>query len=128
LVDVLVDLQVVDDVDALDHDHPVVCGLDLTGRLTDQSAFMCGDLTRLQRASKRAGQSAGSGGDHIVECRGAFRLTPWCDAVVLGHAGVHSEHHRFLNGGDLGASERAADPLDPHVRRVYDFTHGQHRR
>lgn len=110
-----VDGEVVRRVDALDHDHAVVLGLDLAGDLTEQVALTGWDLTRLQRASKGAGQSAAGGGDDVVERRRALGLGSGRNAVVLGDAGVDTEHHGLRLGRDMGAAKRTANALDTYA-------------
>jgi hypothetical protein len=89
---------------ALDHEHAVL-DLDLAGRLTDQSSLACRDLTRFQRASEGAGQSAPRGGDDVVERRRALGLPRCLNAVVLGDRVVDAEPHRLRFGGKCGSSQ-----------------------
>lgn len=114
--------QPVLNVDALDHQDAVI-RLDLTGRLACESAFACGDLTRLQRASERSGQSAGRRRDHVVERRRSLGVAAPCDAVVVGHGVVHPELDRLVARGQPGSPERPANPLDADARRVCDLAH-----
>jgi hypothetical protein len=58
--------EAVADSDPLDHEH-LVLGLDLADRLDLEAVPLNIDLTRVQRAGKRAGQSPTGGGDHVVE-------------------------------------------------------------
>jgi hypothetical protein len=62
-------------VDAFDHQDAVL-KFDLAGRVALKSAFASRDVTRLQRASESAGQSAGRGFDDVSERRRTFRLIP----------------------------------------------------
>lgn len=115
---VRVDLQLVRGVDALDDDHVVVFGLDLTDDFADKSAFACGDLTRFQRASKRSRQSAASGGDDVVESGCALGFGSGCDAVVLRDTGVDAEHHGLGLGRNVRAAQRSSNSFDTNVRYV----------
>ena len=63
--------EAVVDHDPLDHQH-VVIGLDLAHSLDFERVSIDVDMTRFQRAGKRAGQSAAGGGHHVVE-RGRVR-------------------------------------------------------
>jgi hypothetical protein len=63
--------EAVVDGDPPDHQH-VVIGLDLADSLDLEPVAVDFDLTRFQRAGKRAGQSAAGSGHHVVE-RGRVR-------------------------------------------------------
>ena len=121
-VAVSLDTQRVRDMDALDHEDTVVA-LDLTARLAREPAFVWIDVTRFQRASEGAGESAGSRGDDVVERRRALGIAAPRNAVVVGDLVVNSEEDRFFASGKLRASQWAADSLDPHVRGVDDICH-----
>jgi len=120
---VCIDLQVVRGVDALDDDHAVVLGLDLTDDLADQSTFACRDLTRFQRASKRSRQSAACGGDDVVESGRALGFCSRRDAVVFRDAGVDAEHHGLGLGRDVGAAQRPTNSFNANVGCVNRLTH-----
>ena len=77
------------DVDSFDHEHTVL-GLDLADRLCGQSSFSGGNVTRLQRASKRAGQSPGGGSDHVVERGRMCRFATAGNAVVVSDLVVNA--------------------------------------
>ena len=116
------DGEAVIDPDPLDHEDAVLgldlaCGLDLVALGIDV------DVTRLQRAGKRAGQSPGGRSDDVVERRGVRRIPLRIDAVVLGHLRVDPERDRALLGGQVGEPLGAAQPLDPDLRDVADFSH-----
>jgi hypothetical protein len=66
-------------MDALDHQHAIL-DLDLARRLSDQPSFASGDLARLQRASKRPGQSATGGRHDVIERRRVLGLSAAGDA------------------------------------------------
>jgi hypothetical protein len=107
-------LQPVADRDPLDHEHAVLV-LDLADRLDVVVLVLDLDLTRLQRARERAGQSAAGRGHHVVERRRARREVLGLHPVVVGHLGVHAENDGFLLRRQVGESLRAAQPLDPHA-------------
>lgn len=87
-------LQVKDDVDPPDHEDPVLL-LDLAADVGREVPVARVDLTRLQRASKRARQSPARGGDDVVERRRVRRRAPGLHAVVLSHGPVHAEVDRL---------------------------------
>jgi hypothetical protein len=84
------ELQVVADVDPLDHQDSVL-GLDLAGGLGPEPSLSCRDPARLQRAPEGASESAGRGGDDVVK-RGGMRLVAiHGDAVVPRDGPVNTE-------------------------------------
>ncbi len=99
-VDVGLDAQAISDMDPLDHKHAVF-DLDLARCLTDEPAVACVDLTRLQRASEGAGESAAGGGDDVVERRRTLGISRSCDPVVLGDLVVDTEVDRLVLPWDL---------------------------
>jgi nicotinate dehydrogenase subunit A len=117
-----IDAKQVLDVDPLDRQHTAF-ELDFARRLTDEPAFIRGDMTRLQRASKGAGQSACGCGDDVVERRRVLLVGPG-DAVVLGDRAVEAEAHRPGFAREMGEPNPVADPLDAHVRDVFQVAHG----
>jgi hypothetical protein len=110
-------------VDALDHEHAIL-GLDLADGPDVVAVRIDFDLTRLQRAGKRAGQSAASCGDNVVERDRVGRVAVGIDAVVLGDLGVHAERDRLALGGQVGEPLRPAESLDPHPGDVGDLAQG----
>ena len=88
-------------VDPLDHEH-LVLGLDLAGRLADQPALARGDSTRLQRAPEGARQSAGGGGDDVVQRRSMLGLSAGRHAVVLRDLVVDAEEDGLGLTGEVG--------------------------
>ena len=88
------------DVDSFDHEHAVL-GLDLAGRLSRQSSFSGGGLTRLQRPRSRAWWH--------VPLRAAVR-----DAEVVGDLVVNAEQDRLILGRQQRASPRAPHAFDSH--------------
>jgi hypothetical protein len=85
------------DPDPFDYEDPVV-SFDLPGRLDLVPLRINLDLTRLQRACKRAGQSAAGRCDDVVKRRGARRVLPRIDAVVLGDLGMNPERDGIVLG------------------------------
>ena len=100
-VGVGVDPQLVRHVDATDPQDAVL-DLDLAAADPDQPSFARGDLARLQRASEGSGQSAGSGGDDVVERRGPLDVAAPRDAVVVGDLVVDAEPDRLGRPRDVG--------------------------
>jgi hypothetical protein len=88
------DREPVAHVDALDHEH-VIVGLDLADGLDVVGLRVDFDLTRFQRAGKRAGQSAAGCGDDVVERGCVGRVPVGIDAVVLGDFGMYAERDRL---------------------------------
>lgn len=119
---VLRDDEAVIDPDPLDHEDAVL-SLDLAGGLDVVALGIDVDLTRLQRAGERAGQSPTGRSHDVVERRGVRRILLGIDAVVLGHLGVDSERDGALLGGQVGQPLGAAQALDPDLRDVGDFSH-----
>jgi hypothetical protein len=119
---VLGDGETVIDPDPLDHEDAVL-GLDLAGGLDLVALGIDVDVTRLQRAGKRAGQSPGGRSDDVVERRGVRRIPLRVDTVMLGHLRVDPERDGALLGGQVGEPLGAAQPLDPDLRDVADFSH-----
>ncbi len=72
LADIFARLKRVGRVNAAYYEHAVV-GLDLAADLCGELAVTGVDLTRLQRASEGAEQSAAGGGDQVVDGRGVGR-------------------------------------------------------
>jgi hypothetical protein len=110
-------------VDAFDHQYAVL-EFDFAGGLALESAFASRDVTRLQRASEGAGQSARGGGDDVVERGRTFRLTS-CrrHTVVLGDGGVDAKDNRLILRGQVRAPQRPTYPLDPDSRDIRDRPH-----
>jgi hypothetical protein len=116
------DCESIVDSDPLDHEHPVV-GLDLPGRLNLVALRIDLDLTRLQRACKRAGQSATGRRNDIVKRRRVRRVLGWIDPVVLGYLGVNPERDGSLLCRKVRKPLGPAEPLDPDSRDIGDFSH-----
>lgn len=110
------------DVNPLDDEDAVLC-LDLADCLTRQPPFSRLDLTRLQRASEGAGQSAAGGRDHVVERRRPLDVAAAGDAVVVCDLVVNAELDRLLAGREIGAAQRTADALDADAGPVDDVSH-----
>src|SRR5260370_19236646 len=111
LVDIRSDAESVANVDAFDHQHAVL-EFDLAGRVALESAFASRDVTRLQRASEGAGQSAGGGRDDVVERSRTLRLCSCRHTVVLGDGGVDAKDNRLTLRGQVRAPQRPTYPLD----------------
>jgi hypothetical protein len=80
-------------MDTPDHQNPVFF-FDFTYGFTDKPVYRRGDLTRLQRASKGAGESTGGGRDDVIE-RGRMRREGLGrHFVVLGDRAVNAKDHR----------------------------------
>ena len=103
------------DGDSLDHKN-VVLGLYLADSLDLEPFAIDLDLTRLQRAGERAGQSPSGGSHHVIECRGVRRILLGTHSIVLSHLRVHPEDNRLRLGRDVREPLRAAQPFDPDPR------------
>jgi hypothetical protein len=93
----------------------VVLFKDISDRLNLVSVGRDFDLTRLQRAGERAGQSPAGGRHDVVErsrVRGVVRRR---DPVVLGHFGVYAECDRLVLRRQVGEALRSPEPLDPYT-------------
>ena len=97
-VGVRIELELVDDVDPLD-DEDAVLVLDLAPRFGNEFAFACGDVTRLQRASERPGQSTGGSRDDVIQGGRTLGVAPARDPIVVGDFVVHSEPDGFRCAG-----------------------------
>ena len=72
-----------------------------------------GNLTRCQRASKGAQQSATGRSDEVVQRRSVRFLQIGRNPVVLGNLAMDAKHHRFLYGWEMGAPDLAFHRLHP---------------
>jgi hypothetical protein len=97
--------------DALQHEHAVAVE-HLAGRLDLETLGIDVDLTRLQRAGERAGQSPAGRRYHIVQRGRARGELVGRDAVVLGDLCVDAEGDRFGLGGQVGQALWPAEALD----------------
>lgn len=103
--------QAVADGDPPDHQDVVLVN-DIADRLYLVGVMLDFDLTRLQRAGERAGQSPAGGRHDVVERRRVRRKVRGRNAVVLGHLGMDPECDRLLLGGQIGQALWTAEPLD----------------
>ena len=78
------DGEAIIDPDPFDHQDAVV-GFDLADRLDLVALRIYVDLTRFQRAGKRARQSPAGRGDDVVERRCVWWVLRRIDAVALGY-------------------------------------------
>jgi hypothetical protein len=120
------DREAIDDPDPLD-DQDAVLVLDVSDRLDLVALRIDLDLTRLQRAGERAGQSPTGRGDDIVERRRVGRILLRSNAVMLRDLRMDTEGHRLLLGRQMREPLRSAQPLDPHTRHVGDIGHRSER-
>lgn len=107
----------------LDRDDAVVLGFYLAGDVSDKCPFARWYLTRFQRASEGAGESAAGRGDEVVERCRSLGLCAGSNAVVLTDTRVDAEHHWFGLRRDLRSTQRTADPLDPNLGGVHGLGH-----
>jgi hypothetical protein len=103
--------------DALQHQHAVAVE-DLADRFNVVSLGLNFDLTRLQRARERTGQSTTGGGNHVIEGRRARWEVACPAAVMLGDLRMNPEHDRLLLRGQVRETLRATEALDPDSRNV----------
>ena len=81
-------------MDAL-NDQDALLFFNLPHGLADQPVDRCGNLTRLQRASKGAGQSTGGRGYDIVQRGRMRRKSVGRNFIVLGDSAVDAENNRL---------------------------------
>src|SRR5271168_5500175 len=89
-----------DNMDAPD-DKYIVLQFDFTDCLRHQSLIRGVYVTRLQRASKGAGQSNRSRGDNVVQGRGMGLEDRRRNLVMLRHCPMHSEDYRLRFGREI---------------------------
>jgi hypothetical protein len=107
-------LQPIANAYPFDHQDSIL-DLDVAFRVRLQLPLPGVDPTRLQRATKGAGESAGGGSDDVVE-RGGPGLHPLGEAaIVLADGSVGAEHDRLRLGGEIREPLRPAlaDDVDP---------------
>ena len=108
-------------------DHQdVVLQLDFTDGFRDETIVRCRNLARLQRASKGAGESAGGGGDNVVQGGRVFLERSGRQLVMRGHGAVRAEDHRFAFGGQVRPANGPLDPFESDFGAVHHFSHGGH--
>jgi hypothetical protein len=90
----------------------MVLGLDFTHRLGNQPRIRGLNLTRFQRASKGAGESAGGGRYDVIECGGVGLKYSWRHFIVFGHGAVDPERHRRGLGRQPSPPHRPFDALN----------------
>jgi hypothetical protein len=121
-IGVVVQPKDVADVDPLEDEHAVL-DLDFARGLTREPAVGCVDVTRLQRASEGARQSAGGGGDDVVERGRVFGFAVARNVVVVGDRVVDAEGDRLALCGQKREPQGTLHPFDPNLRAVHDITH-----
>jgi hypothetical protein len=108
------ELEPVGDHDALDHEHAVAIE-HLADGLGPVAVRIDFDLARLQRACVRAGQSAGSGSDNVVERRGPRRHRAGIHVVVSRDLVVDAELHGPVERRQEREPLRATLSVDAHA-------------
>ena len=83
-------LQLIDDTYPLNHQHIAVL-FDFATRASDETAFVCADPARFQRASKGPRQSTGGSCHYIIERGCVWSVHIRIDAVMRGNLRVHPE-------------------------------------
>jgi hypothetical protein len=109
-------------VNASDH-KDIVLQLNLTGGFADQAPTGCIDLTRLQRASKGSGESAGRSRDDVVECGCSWFRNGGRDLVMLRYGAMDAENNRLRFSRKIGLAHRPFHSLDSDFGTVYHFGH-----
>ena len=104
-------------------DENVPFHLDLANSLGVQPVVRRRDLTRLQRASECAGESAGGCGDDIVQSRGMCLERPWWQFVMIRNRAVRPEYHWLGFGWQVRPANRSFHPFDTHFGSVYNVSH-----
>jgi hypothetical protein len=87
----------------------------LAARITYQPIQADSYLTCLQRTAEGPGQSAGSGGDDIIECRCMGFRDVRGNSIVGGDRSVDSEQDRVLFRREIRPAQGSFYPLDPYL-------------
>ena len=111
------------DVNSPDDEHVVLGQFDFTDRFAGQPLAVSPDVARLQRAPEGPRQSAGRGGDDVVERRGARLEGGGGDLVVLGDRPVDAEDDRLRLAWEVGAPDGPFHPFYPDMRPIHDVGH-----
>jgi hypothetical protein len=122
LASLLRSAELVANGDSFDHEH-VVLQENLAHGFNFEALPLDVDLTRLQRACERAGQSAAGGGHDIVERRRVRMELFGIGPIMLGHLGVHPKRHRLGLRGQVRQALRTAEALNPHPGKVGGISH-----
>ena len=109
--------QVIGDMNALYHQHFVFL-LDFADYLRYEIAVARPDLTRFQRASKGAGESATGCGDEIIEGCGMGFVLRHVHAIAFGDLRMDAKENRLCFLRHIGATQRAAHTLNAYVGPV----------
>jgi hypothetical protein len=110
-------------VNAPQNQH-IVLFLDLTGRLARQASLAGRNFTRLQRASKGAGESTRSSRDDVIERRRVwFQVRRRCLEIVRGYRAMDPEQNRVWFRRNKGSAQRALYALDADFGSVHDVAH-----
>jgi hypothetical protein len=96
-----------------DEDLPL--RFDLSPGLRTESIRTEAYLPCLQRTAEGAGQSAGSGGDDVIEGRGMGLGDVGGDPVVGSDRAMDAEQDRLRFGREIGPAKRPLDSLDPYL-------------
>ena len=115
-------LEVQLDVNAPD-DENVPFHLDLANSFGVQPVVRRRDLTRLQRASECARESAGRCGDDVVQSRGMCLEGPWWQFVMIGNWAVRPEYHWLGFDWQVRPANRSFDAFDAYFGSVYNVSH-----
>jgi len=112
-------------VNSPDDEHVVLGQFDFTDRFAGQPLAVSPDVARLQRAPEGPRQSAGRGGDDVVERRGARLEGGGGDLVVLGDRPVDAEDDRLRLAWEVGAPDGPFHPFYPDMRPIHDVGHSR---
>ena len=106
----------------LDHQHAIFF-LDFTHGLAYKAVDRSGNLTRLQRASKGAGQSTGSRGHDVVERCGVGWKGIRRHFIVIRDRPVHAKQHGRRFRGQVRAPHGSLFALDAHFGAIDHIRH-----
>ena len=107
-------------------DQHFILYLHFARRIRRQLTARCIDLTRLQRASERPGESARRCRDNVVQ-RGRMGFEDIMrHLVVFRHRAMYSEENGVLLRGQPCAPKRSLNALDPHLRHVRYIYHADY--
>jgi hypothetical protein len=80
--------------------------------LRSQKSLTGRNFARFQRAAKGTGQSAGRGGNNIIQRGGVGLVDLGVNTVMFGDLRMNAKSHRLIFLGQIGPTERTFDPFN----------------